>query len=414
MGSTTIVRSEPPLSAREEAVRPRREEVREQLARLLANPLFQHSKHYPGFLRYVVNETLEGRGGYLKERALGVEVFGRDPDYDTNADPVVRTSASEVRKRIAQYYHEPGHESEVRVELTSGSYTPEFRYAAVGQRPLVLAEPPVRTRLVAQVRQWVQRRWVLLAVSAAALSVLGIGAAELRGTPSAVESFWNPVWGTADSVMMAIGGAPDPIDPRDTPAGVSTGPTFRDIMKTDRMSFTDALTMARLTGLTREYGKRKLDIRRANAFSLTDLRKGPVILVGAFNNSWTMRLGADLRFRYESNRQTHIGAIRDRQNPSNHSWIHDPGVPYSTVIQDYAVVSRFLNPLTEKMVVVVGGMGRDATIAAGEFVTDPRYLEMLASRAPRDWARKNLQVVIATDVVNGNTGPPRILATYFW
>src|ERR1039458_8553489 len=81
MGSTTIVRSEPLVSAREEAVRPRREEVREQLGRLLANPLFQHSKHYPGFLRYVVNETLEGRGGYLKERALGVEVFGRDqPD----------------------------------------------------------------------------------------------------------------------------------------------------------------------------------------------------------------------------------------------------------------------------------------------------------------------------------------------
>src|ERR1035441_9828244 len=62
MGSTTIVRSEPPLSAREEAVRPRREEVREQLARLLANPLFQHSKHYPGFLRYVMAPTVETEG----------------------------------------------------------------------------------------------------------------------------------------------------------------------------------------------------------------------------------------------------------------------------------------------------------------------------------------------------------------
>src|ERR1035441_2070092 len=113
MGSTTIVRSEPPVPAREEANRPRREEVRAQLARLLASPLFQHSKHYPGFLRYVVNETLEGRGGYLKERALGAEVFGRDPDYDTNADPVVRTSASEVRKRIAQYRSEE-HTSELQ------------------------------------------------------------------------------------------------------------------------------------------------------------------------------------------------------------------------------------------------------------------------------------------------------------
>ncbi len=82
--------------------------------------------------------------------------------------------------------------------------------------------------------------------------------------------------------------------------------------------------------------------------------------------------------------------------------------------EDYAIVSRFLNPLTEKMVLVVGGMGRDGTLAAGEFVTEPRYLEMLASHAPKHWERKNLQVVLATEVVKGNTGPPRILATYFW
>jgi hypothetical protein len=362
----------------------------------------------------VVNETLEGRGGSLKERALGVEVFSRDPDYDTNADPVVRTSASEVRKRIAQYYHEPGHECEIRIELTSGSYTPEFCYAAAGPRPLVSAPPPAGTKLVALVRQRLRRKWVLVAAAASAVAFLGIAAAELRGTQSAVESFWNPVWGSADSVMMALGGNLDAIAPPTVSTGAVAGPTFRDIMRSDRLAFSDALTMARLTGLTREYGKKKLDIRRATAFSLTDLRKGPVILVGAFNNPWTMRLDTDLRFRYEWNDQARTGLIRDRQNPSNPVWIHDPSIPYSTLTQDYAVVSRFLDPLTEKMVVVVGGMGRDATIAAGEFVTVPRYLEMLASRAPRNWERKNLQVVLATDVINGNTGPPRILATYFW
>jgi hypothetical protein len=387
------------------------------LARLLANPLFQHSKHYPSFLRYVVNETLEGRGGFLKERALGVEVFGRDPDYDTNADPVVRTSASEVRKRIAQYYHEPGHESEIRIELTSGSYTPEFRYAPAGPRPLVLAPPPASTKLVALLSQRLQPKWVLVAAAASALAFLGIGAAELRGTQSAVESFWNPVWGSADSVMMALGGAGPSADgtvPPTASTGAAAGPTLRDIMWFDRLAFADALTMARLTGVTREYGKKKLDIRRATLFSLTELRKGPVILVGAFNNPWTLRLNANLRFRYEWNGQAHTGLIRDQQNPSGRVWIHDPSIPYSTLTQDYAVVSCVLDPLTEKMVVVVGGMGRDATIAAGEFVTTPRYLEMLASRAPRHWERKNLQVVLATDVINGNTGPPRILATYFW
>jgi hypothetical protein len=360
-----------------------------------------------------VNETLEGRGGHLKERALGVEVFGRDPDYDTNADPVVRTSACEVRKRIAQYYHEPGHEAEIRINLHSGSYTPEFRFAAIGPIPLAAAEPPASAGPLA-----VRRKWVLIAAAAAAVAALGICVSELRGTPAgsptAVESFWNPVWGSADSVMMALGGTPG-VNPQPTAlAAGDAGPTFREVMRSDALAFSDALTMARLTGLTREYAKKKLDIRRAAVFTLTDLRKGPVILVGAFNNSWTMRLDKELRFTYEWNDETHTGMIRDRQDPSNRSWLHEPSIPYSKLTRDYAVVSRFLNPLTEKMVVVVAGMGRDGTIAAGEFVTEPRYLEMLASRAPKHWDRKNLQVLLATDIVNGNTGPPRILTTYFW
>jgi hypothetical protein len=66
------------------------------------------------------------------------------------------------------------------------------------------------------------------------------------------------------------------------------------------------------------------------------------------------------------------------------------------------------------MVVVVAGMGKNGTLAAGEFVTNSRYLEMLASRAPKGWEHKNLQVVISTEVVNDNTGPPQILASYFW
>jgi len=396
-----------------EGVRPNRAEIRTQLTRLLASPLFNHSKHYPSLLRYVVNETIEGRGGHLKERALGVEVFGRDADYDTNADPVVRTSACEVRKRIAQYYHEPGHEVEIRIDLPAGSYVPEFRLPPAGARPLPVAPPLESTTPAALVHEPAQRKWIHAAIGLAAVAVVGIGAMEFRGAPPVVESFWNPVWGSGDSVMMALGGIGSSL-PLPPATNTDPGPTFRDVMKNDGLAFSDALTMARVTGVAREYGKKKLDIRRATAFTLTDLRKEPVILVGAFNNSWTMRLDRDLRFTYEWNDETHTGMIRDREDPSNRSWIHDPSTPYSTLTRDYAVVSRFLNPLTEKMVVVVAGMGRDGTIAAGEFVTDPRYLEMLASRAPKHWERKNLQVLLATDIVKGNTGPPQILKTYFW
>jgi hypothetical protein len=415
MGSTTIVRSHPPVTESEEGTRPGSEEVKIQLALLLASPLFHHSKHYTSFLRYVVNETLEGHGGHLKERALGVEVFGRGAHYDTNADPVVRTSACEVRKRIAQYYHEPGHEQEIRIDLPSGSYIPEFRYPVASLRPLALVvESPPAPGPRELILQWVRQKRAFLALGVALAVAAGAGIAVWpERAPAAIQRFWSPVWGSADSAMLAMGNPALPVSPPAPFPAVEGGPSFLEVMKADNLAFSDALTMARITGIFREYGKKKLDVRRGTAFTLTDLRKGPLILVGAFNNPWTMRLTKDLRFTYEP-QENHVGAIRDRQTASNNRWTYDPNLPYSKITQDYAMVSRFVDPLTERMVVVVGGMGRDGTLAAGEFVTEPRYLEMLASRAPRNWEKKNLQVVLATDVVRGNTGPPRILATYFW
>ena len=56
----------------------------------------------------------------LKERTLGIEIFGRDADDHTASDPIVRVTATEIRKRIAQYYQEPGHETELRLSLPSG------------------------------------------------------------------------------------------------------------------------------------------------------------------------------------------------------------------------------------------------------------------------------------------------------
>src|ERR1700746_2184936 len=93
-----------------------------QLERILANPLFKNSRRYPNLLRYVVEQTLKGHPDELKERTLGIEVFGREPDYDTNLDPVVRTTAAEIRKRLALYYQDPNHESDLRIDLPLGSY----------------------------------------------------------------------------------------------------------------------------------------------------------------------------------------------------------------------------------------------------------------------------------------------------
>src|SRR3954465_4294306 len=91
--------------------------IREQLERLLAHPLFANSKRYPALLAYTVEQTLLGNAAELKERSIAVGVFGRSPTYDANADPVVRITAGEVRKRLTQYYYEPSHRGELVIEL---------------------------------------------------------------------------------------------------------------------------------------------------------------------------------------------------------------------------------------------------------------------------------------------------------
>jgi hypothetical protein len=96
--------------------------IREQLRRLLAHQLFTNSKRYPVLLAYTVEQTLDGNAGDLKERTIGIEAFGREPDYDVNLDPVVRMTAAEVRKRLIQYYYNPEHAGELVIELPLGSY----------------------------------------------------------------------------------------------------------------------------------------------------------------------------------------------------------------------------------------------------------------------------------------------------
>ena len=102
--------------------------VQQQLEKLLATSLFNSSKRYPSFLKFVVTRALAGQTDQLKERILGVEVFGRPADYDTNTDPIVRVTAAEIRKRIEQYYQDPKHSQEIRLFLPSGSYAPLFSW----------------------------------------------------------------------------------------------------------------------------------------------------------------------------------------------------------------------------------------------------------------------------------------------
>jgi hypothetical protein len=147
---------------------------------------------------------------------------------------------------------------------------------------------------------------------------------------------------------------------------------------------------------------------------LDDLRGTPAVLIGGNNNAWTTRLDDDLRFRFEFDREKRIGYLRDSQDTGNPRWAVVGSMPYSEMKRDYAVITRVVDPRTERVVVMVAGVGKDGTHAAGEFVTEERHMAALARQAGRGWEKKNLQAVIETEVINGNTGPPRILVVHVW
>jgi len=103
--------------------------VRAELNRLLESPAFRTSKRCREFLEYIVQHTISGPTGSLKERSIGVELFQLPQDFDAGQHTIVRVTANEVRKKLAQHYlAENGSYHPVRIGLPPGSYSAEFRW----------------------------------------------------------------------------------------------------------------------------------------------------------------------------------------------------------------------------------------------------------------------------------------------
>ena len=103
------------------------DQIRPHLDRILSSRGFVHAERIGLFLRYVVDETLAGRGDRLKEYSVAIEVFGRDVNFDPQTSSVVRVEASRLRTKLDEYYREAGAEDAVVIELPRGGYAPIFR-----------------------------------------------------------------------------------------------------------------------------------------------------------------------------------------------------------------------------------------------------------------------------------------------
>jgi len=159
--------------------------VARQLRKILASDPFRPSQRCCQFLQYVVTRALTGDQAALKERIIGAEVFGKSAGYDTSSDSIVRVRASEVRRRLEQYYAGEGQFSPILIRIPVGSYLPEI--LVIEPEPQAESPPPATAPPVSASRRvW----WGMAAL--AFLATLAI-AVLFRPRPTPLDQFWAPV-----------------------------------------------------------------------------------------------------------------------------------------------------------------------------------------------------------------------------
>jgi len=401
--------------------------VHSQLERILSDGRFAASKRYPHLLRYVVEQTLAENEDNLKERTIGVEVFHRSPDYDTNLDPVVRLCAAEVRKRLAQYYQSPAHGGDLRIDLNPGSYVPVFSQPTPDAPTfeMIPAEIPSKPEQVIPPKK--TRKIYLLAallVSGAVIVVilfLGNRYWSSQDKPkSALEEVWSPLLTSSKPILFCIGGTELFLSPHDSRLtelqSVADDDSSLQALadKNDFVPFSDVQILSRFVSLVGAHGH-AFRIQNFRTTVSSQLREGPVVLIGAINNEWTLNRTSSLRFHLEGPEgPDRVYWIADTQHPESRAWQVRAQAGRGDVVEDYAIAARFTDESTGQVVLVAAGITGSGTRAAGEFLTDAADLKQLSDGAGADWGKKNFEVVLGSQVVNGMQGKPKVEAKTFW
>jgi hypothetical protein len=433
-------------------VDPEHAQIDQALEDVLAGSVFRSSRQCQALLRYIVEHSKAHREEMLRERVIGANVFGRAPDYDTGNDPVVRSRAAELRKRLAQHYMGAGGaDAAIRIEIPTGSYRAVFETAqlsgsrgthperATGSDQLVnvldgkspgdssdheyqtssldensAAEPVIGAQDARSER--FQSKWTRWTPRIAVAIVVMLGAG-LFGTremrvahqrPS--DEFWAPVMETQHPILIIMGAnrvyrinndfmdryrAEHHIDNTNEESFIDLkkGDVIdeSELRKTELIGFGDVAAAARIAAMLTRFN-RHYDLRYGGDIAVTDFRSSPAFLIGGFSNIWTREVMRQLRFQLEG-----YDHIVDRENSTRY-WRRksDPG---TFAGDDYVVISRLIRPETGNFILAIGGIDTYSNQAAADFLNDPDRLDSLLKVLPSGWEQKNMQIVLHTEVV---------------
>ena len=371
--------------------------ILEELERVRASHEFAGSERSCALLQYLVDRALDGGEHLLKERTIGVEVFGRDSAYDTGKDAIVRVSVNGVRKRLLAYYANPtlAHEhGSVQIFLPVGSYIVEFHPA--GEPP---PSPSSRTPSTAWWRRWPLSAWAAIAVLSLACGVSvwynHMLAGRVPSSPVMELLPWTQ-FGSQKVVRVGLTDAnytiyTNVIVKRPLTLDEYLGEQWTGDFPPDMTlvsprsgnqytSLVSAVAASRVSAMLETTGRTALLVP-ARQLQMEHFKgEQPVILLGSVTaDPWAELFRESLTFAIEMEPATRLQYMSNRAPIKGEPSRWEPTLPRVSGTA-YAILSLIPNLTGKGCVLLVAGTSSAGTAAASELLTDPERLrkELLA------------------------------------
>jgi len=280
--------------------------------------------------------------------------------------------------------------------------------------------------------RWFLRRGIQIKGVLAAMAALLLVADRLLHPPmSAFDSFWSPVVSSSTAPVICIGSVGvyryklseeyvEDNPKRSAPTAESSdqgyvvhyrpGQQFNaDDLILDRTNWVgvgDAAAIASIVSMLWSAHK-TYDLRFSGEIVFKDVRQSQTILIGAFNNSWTLQMDDNLPFVFDRAKYIHEIGPSGRSRTT----VRDK---HGRPTEDYALVSRVPQSKTGAFSITLAGIDKAGTRAAAEFVSDPDHLNQGLKPLPSGWQAKNLQLLLHTNVINGLPSPSDVVAYRNW
>ena len=429
------------------------ERITEALDHILRGPRFKDSQQLQSLLRYVVDEAVKGNEDGLKERMIGIYVFGRRPDYDTTNDPIVRSRMGLLRKRLAEYYEgEDGEHASVQIVIPNGTYRPGFVFrpltkgmrtkaALVETKASTLSIPaaagaaatPHVPAPIADSSTVVpgapRAKGVFKALAAAAvvaIVLLGAWWSLRRTSQGELDALWAPIVKGKQPIYVYTGSMR--VFEKESPTDEAT--SAEDLSWPIRLPEPPSVYLPQTANHVSLYGEGMLtgsvyaDIRVSaflNKYNRTpvlrtgpnlpymDLKGSPLILVGSFDNYWTRVMNESLPFYFDRGYgiRERDGKQRRWQNPLKAEMT-------PRMMEDYALIFRVMDSKAGAPVLAIAGLSTCGTHAAADFVTDPAQMKALSGISQAALRNKDIELVLHTSLVNCAPTSVEVIASKVW